>query len=280
MVDWTQAEIEATVSSYFAMLKQELTGDSFNKANENRKLLPKLNGRTRGAIEFKHQNISAVLLENGWIYISGYKPSSNYQRALRDEVERWLLSDSSIESGMASAVAREQQSVFEPPASLAQTTPPDFTVGQAEWLPRRIGLKRDYAYQEQHNRSLGIAGEMAVVAFERQRLVFEGKGDLATRVEHVSQTLGDGLGYDVLSFDASGRHRHIEVKTTLQSEKTPFFISSNEVAASSFFGETFSIYRLFNFSRRPRFYKLDGSVSLTCHLTPTNFAASPRRSDR
>ena len=37
---------------------------------------------------------------------------------------------------------------------------------------------------------------------------------LAARVDRVSETRGDGLGYDVLSFETSGRERLIEVKTT------------------------------------------------------------------
>ena len=59
-----------------------------------------------------------------------------------------------------------------------------------------------------------------------------GQKVLANRVEHVSQTKGDGLGYDVLSFDASAKERFIEVKTTSFGKETPFFISRNEVEFS------------------------------------------------
>ena len=63
-----------TVNSYFKMLKLELAGEPYNKSDENARLRGRLNGRSKAAVEFKHQNISAVLLENGWIYIDGYKP--------------------------------------------------------------------------------------------------------------------------------------------------------------------------------------------------------------
>ena len=40
---------------------------------------------------------------------------------------------------------------------------------------------------------------------ERRRLLSHGRDDLAKKVEWVSDTSGDGLGFDVLSFDESGR---------------------------------------------------------------------------
>ncbi len=44
----------------------------------------------RGAIEFKHQNISAVLQGLGEDWIPGYKPDFNFQMTLVDAVARWL----------------------------------------------------------------------------------------------------------------------------------------------------------------------------------------------
>ena len=54
------------------MLASELRGDEFNKAAHNKALRARLDGRTRGAVERKHQNISAVLIELGFPYINGY----------------------------------------------------------------------------------------------------------------------------------------------------------------------------------------------------------------
>ena len=39
---------------------------------------------------------------------------------------------------------------------------------------------------------------------------------------------GDGAGYDVLSFNTTGRERLLEVKTTNGSARTPFFLARNE----------------------------------------------------
>ena len=48
--------------------------------------------RSDGSVEFKHQNVSSVLVELGLPYIDGYKPRGNYQSLLAKEVESFLES--------------------------------------------------------------------------------------------------------------------------------------------------------------------------------------------
>ena len=60
--NWTRLEVEAIVADYFDMLDQELRGQAFNKSEHRRRLKAVLDGRSDGSIEYKHQNISAVLL--------------------------------------------------------------------------------------------------------------------------------------------------------------------------------------------------------------------------
>ena len=84
--DWSREEVEATVADYFDMLDQELRGQPYNKTAHRRLLSVRLRNRSDGAIERKHQNISAILLELGFIPIRGYKPASNYQGLLADVV--------------------------------------------------------------------------------------------------------------------------------------------------------------------------------------------------
>jgi hypothetical protein len=67
--NWSHEEVEATVSDYFEMLAMELRGEPYNKAEHNRHLQKLLNNRTKAAVELKHQNISAVLIELGYPYI-------------------------------------------------------------------------------------------------------------------------------------------------------------------------------------------------------------------
>jgi hypothetical protein len=55
------------------------------------------------AIEFKHQNISAAMLDLGLPYIRGYKPRSNYQAALIAELRRSLETDPQLLGALRSA---------------------------------------------------------------------------------------------------------------------------------------------------------------------------------
>ena len=87
---WTDIENDLIVADYFAMLADDVSGRPYSKAEHRRALLPLLNNRSEGSVEFKHQNISAVLIGLGEDRIPGYKPAFNYQMSLEDAVVRWL----------------------------------------------------------------------------------------------------------------------------------------------------------------------------------------------
>jgi len=272
---WSSIEVEATITSYFGMLKRELSGETYNKAQENRELRRFLNGRTQAAVEFKHQNISAVLVELGRIPILGYKSATNYQRLLADTVEDLLARDSSVDEATERSILSSQfkPAVLGGPIDLISS--PTVKIETSPWTPRDTGSKRDYLLRESQNRVLGLAGEVAVVAYERRRLNLLGHSKLAARVEHVSVSKGDGLGFDILSFDQDGSDRMIEVKTTRYRGETPFFVTRNEVDASNHFGNAFQIYRLFQFERNPGMFTLRGPIASTCKMVATQYLAIP-----
>ena len=83
---WTSQEVDLIVADYMAMLTAQLRGEEYSKAAHRRALIALLQNRSEGSIERKHQNISAVLIELGFPYITGYKPLSNYQSLLYDRV--------------------------------------------------------------------------------------------------------------------------------------------------------------------------------------------------
>ena len=58
--DWSDDQNDVIVPTYFTVLADDVAGKPYNKAEHNRVLQSKL-GRGKGSIEFKHQNISAVL---------------------------------------------------------------------------------------------------------------------------------------------------------------------------------------------------------------------------
>lgn len=90
MRDWSEDEIRATVEDYFAMLASEMRGEGYNKSDHRSALLDKLVNRSKGAVELKHQNISAVLHEEGLRFVIGYKPRGNYQKVLREHVLQYV----------------------------------------------------------------------------------------------------------------------------------------------------------------------------------------------
>lgn len=274
---WSRDEVEAVVSDYFQMLMQELVGQIYNKTAHRHALQTKLHGRSDGSVERKHQNISAILIELGSPYIAGYKPLGNYQGLLFDVVADRFTQDRLFDKTAISAVEQSAAAPLQHEFSKLLVDPPkvDFKA-QAAPAPYRVqmqGIKRDYLERESRNQSLGAAGERFVVAYERARLHSLNRGRLTDKVEHVSATKGDGLGYDVLSFEVDGRERFIEVKTTAFGKETPFFISRNEVDFSAAVAKQFHLYRLFDFRKLPRMFDLKGSVRHQCLLDAVNFVA-------
>ena len=79
---------------------------------------------------------------------------------------------------------------------------------------------------------MGLAGERLVLGLERQRLIADGRPDLAERVVHVAVVEGDAAGYDIRSYEHDGTPRLIEVKTTRGAATAAFFVSPNEIALS------------------------------------------------
>lgn len=103
---WSREEVEACVADYLRMLTLELNGQRYSKTAHANALMRLLDGRNRGSVEFKHANISAVLIELGYPYIDGYKPRANYQSMLLEVVEEQLLSNSEVQAAVEAAVAR------------------------------------------------------------------------------------------------------------------------------------------------------------------------------
>lgn len=276
---WSREEVEATVSDYFEMLAMELRREQFNKAEHNRNLKNLLNNRSKAAIELKHQNISAVLIDLGYPYIDGYKPRRNFQRLLYDVVHERLHLASGLNSAAANAV---EQKIEKPPIVsdllTILTNPPrveDKPNLYGRTQPLHFSAKRNYLEIEAQNRSLGLAGEKLVLEFEHRRLWQAGKKDLANRVEHVANTVGDHLGFDIQSFETDGRDRLIEVKTTRFGALTPFFATKNEVEVSEVRKFDYQLYRLFGFAKQPKLFVLPGSLRKTCSLDPIQFSALP-----
>lgn len=274
--NWSRLEVEACVADYLTMLTLELNGQRYSKTEHANTLMQRLDGRSRQSIEFKHCNISAVMLALGFPYIDGYKPRGNYQGMLLDVAEAQVQTNIELQDAAQAAVLRPATAT-EQTASDTIWVPPPKPSGirerPANYAPRFSPAKRDYLAQEARNRSLGRAGELFVLELEARRLHAAGKKGLGERVEHVAATQGDGLGFDVLSFEEDGRERLIEVKTTAFGELTPFFVSRNELARSEADAERYHLYRVFDFRDHARLFQIPGAITASCTLEPTTYLA-------
>jgi hypothetical protein len=277
MADWSRLENEAIVADYLDMLELELRGEPFNKTEHRRQLAPLLNNRSDGSIEFKHANISAALIELGYAYIDGYQPRYNYQDALLLVVEEHLATRPALAELMRMK-ATESATVPSVEDILARMeappTPRAPLRDRVHGGRQRKGVRVDFLALETANADLGKAGEEFVVNFERARLIHAGNGKLADRVEHVSLTQGDGLGFDVRSFEATGGDRLIEVKTTMLGKDWPFFVTKTELMVSREEADVYQLYRLFGFRSDPRLFSLPGALDRTCDLDPTRYQAT------
>lgn len=278
--DWSIEEVAATVADYFVMLGHELRGDSYNKREHNRLLQSVLRARSAGAIEFKHSNISAVLVDLGFPYIDGYKPRSNYQELLRDEVVARLDAATILQQTAAVAVVApvvevpNLRSLLEVIVPIPVRNTERRAIYETRALPELSLRRTNYLEREARNSSLGSAGELFALEVEHRRLWEAGHRDLAERIEHVSATKGDGLGYDILSFEANGAERLIEVKTTAFGQMTPFFASRREVRVSEDRSAQYQLYRIFKFRQAPKVFMLSGSLRESCVLDPIEYRAS------
>lgn len=273
-MDWDRAEVEATVADYFHMLLLELAGQTYNKTTHRRGLLARLNNRTDGAVELKHQNISAVLRELGFPWISGYKPRGHYQFLLRELVELRLSQDKLLDDAALTAVSTPAVTPLVKDFSKLIVDAPKIKKLEepsGDYYRQPSPQKRDYLERESRNASLGRAGEEFILNFEHHRLYILGCKELADKVDHVSVTQGDGLGYDILSFEPNGKERFIEVKTTTFGKQTPFFVSRGEVRFAQEHSDRFHIYRLFEFRKSPKMFDLPGSVERNCQMNPVNY---------
>ncbi len=267
--DWSPQEIELILADYFRMLEMEVRGVAYVKKAFRERLKPRLRGRSDGSIEFKHQNISAVLMKFGLPYILGYKPRFNYQHLLEDAVADYVLRQPAFDSVCSdfaeNLVILPSQSVR---FSNFEVPPPETGMVQEPLAPnygKRL-VKVNYLEREQQNRLLGELGEELVLNYEKWRLDQAGKSSLAERVEWISKVQGDGAGFDILSRNANGTDRYIEVKTTKLGELTPIYITRNELSFSQAKAEQYHVYRVFQFATKPRLFTKCGSLDRICRL--------------
>ncbi len=130
-----------------------------------------------------------------------------------------------------------------------------------------IARNVDFSERQDQNSKVGHRGEKYVVRHEKERLIKLGRQDLADKVEWASKMQGDGLGYDILSYNAKTEEpMFIEVKTTNGPCNSAFYISRNELERSRV-SKNYYLYRLHDYDSETDSYQIfiiSGDLSPLC----------------
>ena len=185
-------------------------------------------------------------------------------RSLYDEIKGNSLQTSFLEQSSETFVP----SKYDPPTRKSKSvTTRNFT---AVKMP-------DLSGSEAKNKRLGLSGELFVLELEKQKLINAGRSELAKKVEHISQTQGDGAGYDIRSFSVDGEDYFVEVKTTQGGQNSSFFITPNELEFGKFNAKNYALIRVFNFRLdigKGDYFELIGDPTEYVNLTATNYRAA------
>jgi hypothetical protein len=232
--------------------------------------------------EFKN-SIYLFLRQNkntDYIYLGNLKYLSHDLERENPVYFQWQISDWDIDKNILNDIYME---LNEEDSSVESSNPNELIVEDPPKVSKSKGTrtktfqsskKPDYSQREIQNRKLGLKGELRVLEYEKEFLDKNNRSDLVERVVHVSEVEGDGAGYDIRSYDLDGEVKYIEVKTTKGNNKTPFFMSSNEVQFSKSHISNYHIYRLYNFNEKNnsgKMYKTKGSVVDGYSLVPISF---------
>lgn len=116
--DWSAPEIRAAVDAYLKMLALELSGQKFVKTAENLALREAaLPTRTEGSVEFRMQNISAVLMKMEREFIRGYKPARNVGSNVEEAI-RAVLIEKGVNPGDPTAPTADEETLERRAAAL------------------------------------------------------------------------------------------------------------------------------------------------------------------
>lgn len=103
-------------------------------------------------------------------------------------------------------------------------------INQNKTFDKKPFSKIDYQYINFQKEKQGMLAEKIVIENEKKKLRNIGRKDLADKVEHSSLIKGDGLGYDVRSYDKDGNIIYIEVKSkNIFKNTVEFYLTDNEL---------------------------------------------------
>lgn len=142
----------------------------------------------------------------------------------------------------------------------------DNTKTEQKPFKAKIGKHFDYDKLNKTKRITGKAGEVLVYNYEIEKLA-----GTPYKPEYVAETQGDGLGYDIKSFDKDGTEIYIEVKTTTSNKIDGFYLSENERSIAEEKKEQYKVYRVYNLNKKTK----SANIQIFNNIISENFQLKP-----
>jgi hypothetical protein len=287
--NWNFEETEFLCDYYIKELKDILSNNVVKTlAKAKSELMPILNKSSK-SIRYKLQHISSILVNSDLPYIEEFKPIPRAEIDLIDFNETYNLkkiltekfNDKSFISFLDS-IANNQNFISEFDKQVEIEKQPQQDIFEEDNLPQqksiKIRPKINYVEREIRNSKLGEEGEKWVLEFEEQKLKNLGLTDLANEIVWASKNVGDGLGYDIISFNSQREKIYIEVKTTCLGKFSAFYLTKKELEVSVEINN-YKIYRVFDFDKETKIYIVEDNLINQLDLTPTTYRATMKKTN-
>lgn len=164
--------------------------------------------------------------------------------------------------------------IKQPKNSLEEVDLPD-PLTLPSFRPTFKAHKTDFDKKHKESKKNGTAGELLVIRIEKERLKNIFKPGM--KIEHTSEEIGDGTGYDIKSYDYDGNEIFIEVKTTKSTDKkTSFNITPTELECSKIKNKSYWLYRVYDFNQinnSGKVYKINGNLYDLLDIQPDSYVA-------
>ncbi len=222
----------------------KIKSENINKINETTQTKNQTTDLTKKVADEMYKKVSDFTISNNKIDTSDIKDNINSTQnkinkitEIKNEESHGFWKDYLSDVFNDIDKSNDDQSIKEIKNTIDVITP-----DKKYSTPRKI----DWENINKSKSTTGMKGEEIVVEMEKSYLESIKREDLALKVKHISKEVGDGAGYDILSYFEDGQEKYIEVKSSKNSNSNSFNISSNELDFMKKNKDNYRIYRIFS----------------------------------
>lgn len=229
-----------------------LLGNGIVKYKHNKKKLDKveftvtdLNKRVKKVKEQFQLNKSVNFYLSGAIYYILQESKRQNITAMEYVKTKWDEFSKKYSFSNKSNFINGYKKYFEEASLISNEKIVEESVFELEAIKKRIELEPKKINFDKY-KTIGYLGEQFI--FEREKEKVKGYGlDGEKTVVWSAIDEGDGIGYDIKSYDKGGNEIYIEVKTTRGKENEAIYITENELRKSKKEKDRFYLYRVYEF---------------------------------